>query len=171
MFQHECNKTGPLISSENEFEDFGLAAKTSLYMKRSIKKNSSKNWQRANNRGSPTTGCFWALTQAFPQSRTGRGQHIWYRQNLGSAVVLGQIKKNKFSTLSGIPLYTSFLCKKRHAALTRPFLTRERVANLSKNMLREVCPGRLWVAISDTLLVKGNVKLPVREEKQRQVAS
>lgn len=106
MFQHECNKTGPLISSENEFEDFGLAAKTSLYMKRSIKKNSSKNWQRANNRGSPTTGCFRALTQAFPPSRTGRGQHIWYRQNLGSAVVLGQIKKKQiFYTVRHTPLH------------------------------------------------------------------
>lgn len=111
-FNLSATKLVALISSENEFEDFGLAAKTALYMKRSIKKNSSKNWQRANSRGSLTTGCFWALTQAFPPSGTGRGQHIWYRQDLGSAVVLGQIKNPNFLHCQTSP-FTHPFCAKR----------------------------------------------------------
>lgn len=67
----------------------------------------------------------------------------------------------KPSKLSKIPLYTPFPRKKRYTALTRLLLARERVANLSKNVLWEVCPGRGWVAILDTLLVKGNVKPPI----------
>jgi len=63
-----------------------------------------------------------------------------------------------------------FPCKKRHTALTRPSLARERVTNLSKNMLWEVCPGRVQVAILDTLLAKAKVKPSVGEGKQWEVA-
>lgn len=160
-----------LISPANEPENVNLATKTALCMKRSIKHNSSKNWLRVNNRGSPITGCFWVLTWTFPPARVGRGQHIWYRQNLGSAVAFGQIKSPKLSSLSNIPLYAPFPCKKRHMQLTRPFLNHERVANLSKDMLWDFYPGWVWVAIFDTLLVKRNVKPPTGEGKQQQVAS
>lgn len=90
-----------LISSENEFENFGLDAKTSQYTKRT-KKNSSNNWERKNNRVSLVTALFWVV----PPSRAGRGQHIWYRQNLGSAAAFGQIKKPQtFYTVKYTPLH------------------------------------------------------------------
>lgn len=56
-----------LISSENEFENFGLAAKISQYMKRT-KQNGTNNWQRTNNRVSLVTSFFWAVLL----SRAGR---------------------------------------------------------------------------------------------------
>lgn len=122
------------LLSKNELESFSLAAKTTLYVKRTITQNSTVQ-ERANNWGSLTE---WALAPP----RAGRGQHLWYKQRLCSSVcpdtklnflhqhnpsltfsvykemhcahkmVPGKWKSGRFAQGSGWPFYTLSSLKK-----------------------------------------------------------